>query len=122
MHGDLHIASDNQCADCTPGFPAKPDLGANSNQAPQVSTTAQQAIQDGRPAKFSTLCIACHALEGTGGVVGPALDGVGTRYDKDYLYKWLADPQAVKPGTAMPKLPLTDSEVQELVTFLTGLK
>ena len=43
-------------------------------------------------------------------------------FDEDYLAKWIADPQTVKPGTAMPKLPLTDSERQELVTFLSGLK
>ena len=99
------------------GYPAKHDLEIASTQ-----TLSQQVSNLARPEKFKTICVACHSLGGSGGVVGPALDGVGNRYDQAYLNKWLSDPQAVKPGTAMPKLPLSDSEIQELVTFLNGLK
>ena len=35
---------------------------------------------------------------------------------------WLADPPAIKPGTQMPKLPLTDGQRQELTAFLSTLK
>lgn len=103
------------------GFPAKPEL-SNLAASSQLGTQSEQLISAGQPEKFRTICVACHALAGKGGNVGPALDGVGNRYDEAYLLKWLADPQVVKPGTAMPKLPLSEDERQELVVFLSGLK
>lgn len=96
------------------GFPAKPSLGAPAQQAPTVAAN--------RPQVFGQICSTCHSLGGTGGTVGPALDGVGSRYDAAYLEKWLKDPAAVKPGTTMPKLPLDDTQVGELVTFLSMQK
>ena len=50
------------------------------------------------------------------------LDGVGTRRDADYLGKWIKDPLAVKPDTKMPKFPLTDAQITELVQFLAAQK
>jgi len=104
------------------GYPAKHNSALTASVALEPATEAQAKVNSDRPEKFNTLCIACHSLAGSGGNVGPALDGVANRFDEDYLAKWIADPQTVKPGTAMPKLPLTDSERQELVTFLSGLK
>ena len=98
------------------GFPAKPTLGAPA----QVQVAAAPSAQ--RPQVFSQICVTCHALGGLGGTVGPALDGVGTRLDAAYLEKWLRDPGAVKPGTTMPKLPLDDAQLGELVTFLSSQK
>ena len=68
------------------------------------------------------MCIACHSLEGQGGVVGPALDGVGDRRPYDNLVAWITDPQQLKPGTLMPKLPLTQADVVELASFLSKMK
>lgn len=67
-------------------------------------------------------CSACHAIGGKGPSVGPDLAGVGARRDAEWLDSWLADPAAVKPGTTMPKLPLTDEERRILVEFLRELK
>lgn len=97
------------------GFPPKPTLAS----AVSAATTASKVAA---PEKFGQICVACHAIGGSGGNVGPALDGVGTRRDAAYLEKWIRDPNAVKPGTKMPRLPLTDPEVKELVTFLSALK
>jgi nitric oxide reductase subunit C len=71
---------------------------------------------------FNQLCVACHALGGQGGAVGPALDRVGDRFDAAYLQRWLQNPQQVRPGTAMPQLPLTEAQVRELVAFLSQLR
>ncbi len=97
------------------GFPAKPTLGA-----PAQLESNTNALR--RPAVFTQLCIACHAMGGSGGTVGPALDGVGTRRDAAYLTSWLKDPQVIKPGTTMPKFPLTDEQLSELVQFLAAQK
>lgn len=93
------------------GFPPEPELGG-----------ANTVVEDKQPQTFKQLCAACHTVQGSGGKVGPALDGIGARLDADYLEKWLRNPQAVKPGTTMPKLPLTDVQIKDLVTYLGTLK
>lgn len=98
------------------GFPAKPDL------APPTITEATLADVKPRPPVYDQVCAACHALQGQGGTVGPALDGVGTRLEHDYLVSWLRDPLTVKSNSKMPKLPLTDEQIQELASFLTMMK
>jgi nitric oxide reductase subunit C len=105
----------------TNGWPPEPNISsAGLSQTKDKIATSKPAIP--APVKFQQLCIACHAVGGQGGVVGPSLDHVGTKYDNDYLNKWLSDPQAVKPGTAMPKLPLTDIERKEIILYLSELK
>jgi nitric oxide reductase subunit C len=96
------------------GFPAKPTLGA-----PAARATIEAAR---RPQIFSQLCMSCHALGGSGGTVGPALDGVGNKYDAAYFERWLRDPPSVKPGTKMPKLPLDEAQLAELVPYLASQK
>lgn len=100
----------------TNGFPPEPDL------KPASVVTTSLAAQAPRPAYFDTICIACHAVAGNGGGVGPALDGVANRYSPDELDRWLADPAAVKPGTAMPNLGLSPELRAELVSWLTTLQ
>jgi nitric oxide reductase subunit C len=85
-------------------------------------TLTAQAGSTARPAMFDTVCVACHAVGGSGGQVGPALDGVGTRRTTADLDKWLKDPQAYKPGTIMPKVDMTDAQRAEMVKWLSSLK
>jgi cytochrome c oxidase subunit 2 len=76
-------------------------------------------------------CAACHKVEGTTaqGVVGPELTGFGDQpmiagileNTPENLAAWLADPQAIKPGTAMPNLGLTEQEITNLVAYLESL-
>lgn len=61
-------------------------------------------------------------MGGQGGLVGPTLDGVGERLTADYIGNWLRDPAAVKPGTKMPKLPLSEKDIAELSAFLSQQK
>lgn len=102
----------------TNGFPAKPDLKMPGFAVVTASNHTSGEI----PAKFSTICVACHAVGGAGGNIGPALDGVATRFSPEQLETWLANPQAVKPGTAMPNLNLAANERQELVRWLMTLQ
>jgi mono/diheme cytochrome c family protein len=76
-------------------------------------------------------CAACHAIAGvSSGTVGPALDQQGSKpqiagvlpNDKDNLVKWLLNPPAVKPGTAMPNLGLTQDEASQIADYLQSLK
>lgn len=94
------------------GYPAKPILAAPAS-APSSASGAP------RPEVFDQICVACHKFGGRGGAVGPALDDVHTRLSHEQVVTWLRDPAAVKPGTTMPRLPLTDDQLQQLATFLT---
>lgn len=100
----------------TNGFPPKPDLAL-----PAAPVVARAEIAPAPPI-FGTVCVACHAVGGKGGAVGPALDGVAHRKTPDELDRWLADPASVKPGTAMPKLPIDEPTRAALVAWLSTLK
>jgi cytochrome c oxidase subunit 2 len=84
-------------------------------------------------------CIGCHTMLGVEGAVarvGPNLSHLmgretfaGATFDitPENLHKWIENPSAMKPmrpekGTGMPKIPLSDTEISQLVAFLTGLK
>ncbi|HYD23424.1 MAG TPA: cytochrome c oxidase subunit II [Croceibacterium sp.] len=78
-------------------------------------------------------CASCHAVAGTpaSGMVAPDLSHVASRRTiaagtlpttRDNLMAWVADPQAVKPGNNMPKVPLTEAELAALGAYLETLK
>ena len=118
----------------TNGFPPEPDLVAKASVT-SVADSGDRGVDRGgaggggadpaaaakRPAYFDSVCVACHAVGGRGGNVGPALDGLANRMDRETLDRWLANPQAVKPGTAMPNLGLSDEVRAELVAWLSTL-
>jgi nitric oxide reductase subunit C len=74
-------------------------------------------------------CSGCHMVDGRGASgPGPDLSHIGsTPYDglantPEYLARFLADPAAAKPGTAMPRVPLGQAELDSLVHYLVSLK
>ncbi|MGZ8377343.1 MAG: cytochrome c oxidase subunit II [Gemmatirosa sp.] len=78
-------------------------------------------------------CTLCHAVRGTDarGKLGPDLTHVGSRLtlaaatlpnSPGNLYGWIADPQAHKPGSLMPALPLRADELHAIVRYLTALR
>jgi cytochrome c oxidase subunit 2 len=83
---------------------------------------------------FANTCVNCHAVRGTNAnaTVGPDLTHVGGRgtlgggvldNSADALRRWVADPQAIKPGVLMPAFPnLRDDELADLVAYLQSLK
>ncbi len=104
------------------GFPAKPSLVQMAVPAPGAGGGGNIAKAADRPKVFNQMCIACHALQGQGGAVGPALDGVGGRKTKEELITWLRDPLKVKPDSKMPKLPLSETDISELAAYLSLMK
>jgi cytochrome c1 len=80
-------------------------------------------------------CGTCHTIPGVpgaNGVIGPNLAGVASRTTiaggavpnngPDDLKKWILNPPALKPGTAMPNLGLTDDQATTIVAYLETLK
>jgi cytochrome c2 len=66
-------------------------------------------------------CVTCHTVMDGGGTVGPILNQVGNRREKEWLERWIMDPQEIKPGTKMPKFNFTDEEHGQVVDFLSNL-
>jgi mono/diheme cytochrome c family protein len=69
-------------------------------------------------------CQSCHIADykQDKGYVGPALADVGDRLTPVWLYKWLKDPDALVPGTAMPNPHLSEQEARDMTAFLVTRK
>ena len=78
-------------------------------------------------------CALCHNIRGTlaGGQLGPDLTHVGSRttiaagtlpMSPAALGAWIADPQHIKPGNYMPKMPLQSDELIAILHYLEQLK
>jgi mono/diheme cytochrome c family protein len=65
-------------------------------------------------------CLGCHALDGEGGRIGPELGAVGARLAPAAIAAIVDDPQANKPGTAMPRVPLSEYERRRVIGYLAG--
>jgi mono/diheme cytochrome c family protein len=75
-------------------------------------------------------CIRCHAVNGVGGPIGPALDTIATRKQEDYILQSLVDPGAtiaegfqgkVSPMPPMGVL-LTPQELADVMAYILTLK
>lgn len=68
-------------------------------------------------------CMNCHALHGTGGTFGPALDTIGRKLSREQIEHYIKDPKAVDPGALMPpQTALSEKELEEVAGFLANLK
>ena len=103
-----------------------------------VRAQKQPAIQDekvaaGRRVFESTACINCHAINGTAanGRFGPDLTHLMGRRTiasgaaentTEQLRLWIQNPDAIKPGSLMPAMKLSDAELDELVRYMETLR
>jgi mono/diheme cytochrome c family protein len=67
-------------------------------------------------------CVGCHSIAGKGGTIGPPLDDVGLRRSPDWMVQHFREPQAVSPGTVMPRFGFTEAEARALTDFLVHLR
>lgn len=67
-------------------------------------------------------CGACHsAKSGAGGASGPELHTAGERLQPDYIYSYIKNPQAFDPGVWMPRLTLSEPDLQRLTGYIVQL-
>src|SRR6266436_6037790 len=87
----------------------------------------------GRRVFESTACLNCHAIAGTNGTgrFGPDLTHLMSRHTlasgaaentPENLRFWIQNPDAVKPGSLMPAMKLSDAELDALVHYLETLR
>jgi cytochrome c2 len=74
-------------------------------------------------------CGSCHEIahvRKATGMVGPPLDGIAIRAmiagklsnKPENMERWISDPQAVTPGTAMPDLHVNGRDARDITAFL----
>jgi nitric oxide reductase subunit C len=84
---------------------------------------ASAGVSPGAAVFQSKGCMNCHALKGTGGTFGPALDTIGRSLSVEEIKRQIRDPKSVDPKSMMPaQTGLSDREVEEVAKFLSNLK
>jgi len=80
-------------------------------------------VEAGKALWAQSRCNLCHVTGGRGGnnvkVYAPELSKVGGKVNKEWLFKWIKNPNAYNPGTKMPRFRFTDEEINSLVAFIT---
>ena len=76
-------------------------------------------------------CVRCHKVGNEGGVIGPAMDGIASRKDRDYIYESLINPMAQLAegfdqlgASPMPPMNilLNEEQLADVMAYLMTLK
>lgn len=82
-------------------------------------------VEEGRQLFYSKYaCQSCHVAntQTDKGYIGPVLTDVGSRLTPAWIYAWLKDPQALRPGTIEPNQNIRDDDARAMTAFLMTLK
>ncbi len=69
-------------------------------------------------------CQACHIVDTKTdkGYIGPTLTQVGSRLTAAWIFAWMKNPQALRPGTIEPNRAMSDEDARALTAFLISQK
>ena len=104
-------------------------LKEEQDRRTRAETITGGNVERGRRLFGAYGCAGCHSLTGVPGargLVGPPLDGLGSRVmlggrlenKPENLMRWIGEPQSVSPGTAMPDLGVTPQDRRDIAAFL----
>ncbi len=95
-------------------------------------------VEGGDPQRGAQLiqrhgCHSCHRIPGIPGAnsyVGPPLNGWSDRQyiagslqnTSDNLIAWIMEPQAIRPGSAMPDMDINEQEARDIAAYLLTLE
>jgi cytochrome c1 len=113
-------------ASCTPDLQFQ-------NPYKQAFTITGGDARQGKEAIGRYGCGSCHTIPGVGGangLVGPPLTKMALRTyiagvlpnSPANMQRWIADPPAVDPLTAMPKLGISGRDLQDITSYLYTLR
>ena len=105
-------------------------LFANSDKHEfAVKSPARGDAASGEKIVKSIGCQGCHVVgEGSREAAGPRrtfgqpLENLGNKTSYEWIYNWVRDPKHYNAATYMPNLRLTDAQVADVATYLSGLK
>jgi cytochrome c oxidase subunit II len=109
------------------------DRWVRKQQTVQADAGMSPEAIEGRRVFESTACINCHTIEGTvaNGRFGPNLRHLMSRdtiasgaapNTPANLRLWIQDPDAIKPGSLMPAMNLTDKQLNEVTAYMLTLR
>ncbi len=104
----------------------------SENRAAAVYVVPGGDVAQGALAIDSHGCGACHVIPGIPGAdshVGPPLtDWAQRQYiagtlpnTPENLVRWIQNPQAIEPGTAMPNMAVSDADARDIAAYLYSL-
>jgi cytochrome c oxidase subunit 2 len=110
-----------------------PEAFAAWVHAQQQPGVQDEKVAGGRRVFETTACMNCHAIGGTAatGRFGPDLTHLMSRVTiasgaaentRDNLRLWIQNPNAIKPGSLMPTMQMTDADLDALVQYLETLR
>jgi mono/diheme cytochrome c family protein len=69
-------------------------------------------------------CQGCHIVDTKidKGYIGPTLTQVGSRLTAAWIFQWMKNPQALRPGTMEPNRAMSDEDARALAAFLISQK
>ncbi len=101
-----------------------------AQKAPAAEPAGDAA--SGKDVFAKSACVGCHTIRGvSAGVLGPDLTHFGSRKlfgaglwptTPENVAAWVKDPPALKPGSKMPNLHLSDADTKAVAAYLVGLK
>ena len=119
---------------------AQASAAAEASKVPVASNAVQSYVDPkaignvelGREFFVLKGCTGCHVAPGmpNGGQIGPnqthfsqrpTIAGGVLPNTPEAVERWLKDPPAIKPGTLMPDLSLTDEQIKDLTAYLYSL-
>jgi cytochrome c oxidase subunit 2 len=114
--------------------PAAFEAWAAAHRAP-ARQPADSLVQRGAQVFAREGCITCHSVrhgeQRIGGQVGPDLTHLASRRTiaagalpntRGNLAGWILNPQAIKPGSKMPPVPMDGESLQSLLAYLESLE
>ncbi|WP_373925127.1 cytochrome c family protein [Duganella sp. sic0402] len=107
-------------------------LAACDSGGPAPARVEGGSVARGRVLLAQYQCGACHQIAGVAaarGQLGPPLDSFGQRSyiagslpnTPDLLRHWLIDPPALKPGTTMPAMGVSEDDARHMAAYLYSL-
>jgi len=108
------------------------DRWVYEQQQPAHASASTTAVANGQRVFESMACINCHAVSGrpAKGLFGPDLTHLMSRdtiaagaapNTPQMLRLWIRNPDAIKPGSKMPAMGLSDQDVDAVATYLETL-
>jgi cytochrome c oxidase subunit 2 len=102
-------------------------------QQQRQPATVTDAVSQGQRIFETTACINCHTVAGTpaNGHFGPDLTHLMSRdtiaagavkNTPENIRQWISNPDAIKPGSLMPAMQLSDQDLDALTTYLETLR
>jgi cytochrome c oxidase subunit 2 len=109
------------------------DRWVESQRSPAPAAAEASNVSDGRHVFLSTACSSCHTVAGTtaAGRFGPDLTHLMSREtiasgaapnSPEHLRLWIQNPDAIKPGSLMPAMQMSERDLDALTAYLSTLR